>query len=224
MNHEIQHDIDVRPSHQERTETIRFNEHGILDDPFEGEERTVKLFQMAHLEDQAFRFCQFDQFLRLLEVFGDGFFEKDVDPPKQEILCDPIMERRGDGNAYGLDAIQDLGVMEEGLGPNLFGDGSGPGGIDIHHSHQFHSFHLGIFLGMELAKVTDTDDADLDLFHLTRNPPLRLLDELEEVLDLRHLGDFILFQLLQGILQGQAGAKDDPVGLLQGPDGLLLKI
>lgn len=87
--------------------------------------------------------------------------------------------------------------MKEGLGPNLFGYGSGPGWIDIHHPHQFHILHSGIFLGMELAKVADTDDADLDLFHLTRNPPLRLLDELEEMLDLLQLGNFILLQLFQ---------------------------
>jgi hypothetical protein len=81
--------------------------------------------------------------------------------------------------------------------------------------------HFGIFLGMELAEVTDPDDADFDLFHLTRKPSLRLLDELKEVLNLGELGDFILFQLHQGRLKGQAGAKEDPVGLLQGPDGLL---
>jgi len=129
------------------------------------------------------------------------------------------MERCGDGNAYGLDTIKDLGVMKEGLDPILFGHGPGPGWINIHNAHQVHAFHLRIFFCMELAKVTDTDDSDLDLFHLTRDPPLRLLDELEEVLDLRHLGDFILFQLPQGILEGEAGAKDDPVGLLQTPDG-----
>ena len=87
--------------------------------------------------------------------------------------------------------------MKEGLGPNLFGYGSGPGWIDIHHPHQFHILHSGILLGVELAKVADSDDADLDLIHLTRDPPLRLSDELEEMLDLRQLGNLILSKLFE---------------------------
>ena len=87
--------------------------------------------------------------------------------------------------------------MKEGLGPNLFGNGSGPRRVDIRHPHQFHFLHSGIFLSMELAKVADTDDANLDLFHLTRDPPLGSLDELQEMLDLRQLGNFILSQLFQ---------------------------
>ena len=90
--------------------------------------------------------------------------------------------------------------MKEGLGSNLFGYGSSPGRIDIRHSDQFHVLHPGILLSMKLAKVADADDTDLDLFHLTRDPPLRLLDELQEMLDLRHLGILIFSQLFEGTL------------------------
>ena len=202
-------------SRQKGPETIRLNEHGIPNDSFQGEERTIKLFQMTYLQDQAFRFCQVNQFIRFLEAFGDGFFEKDVDSSKQEILCDRVVERRGNSNTYGLNAVQELRVIgRKAWVRHLFGHSPGPGGIDIRHSHQVHSLHPGIFLGVKLAKVADTDDADLDLFHLTGNPPLRLLNEMKEVLDLRQLGDLILSDLFQGVFQGQVGAEDDAVSLL----------
>jgi hypothetical protein len=37
---------------------------------------------------------------------------------------------------------------------------------------------------MELAQVTDTDHTHLSLIHLSADPPLRILDEIEEMLDL----------------------------------------
>ena len=65
-----------------------------------------------------------------------------------------------------------------------FRDLFGPGEIDIDHARQFHAFHLGIFLGMELPQVPDPDHPDPCLLHLTTDPPLRLGDELKEMLDL----------------------------------------
>ena len=84
--------------------------------------------------------------------------------------------------------------MKERLGPVLLGDFFGTAGVDIDHPDQFHAFRFGIFLSMELAKVPDTDHADLDLLHLPTDPPLGLLDKLEEVLDLGQLRDPVLLR------------------------------
>lgn len=129
----------------------------------------------------------------------------------------------GGGSSYadGLDFIEKIGVMLERLGSISFGDFLCSGGVDIHDADQLRLFDLCIFLCMELAKVTDTDDADLDFFHLPADPSLRTLDELEEVLNLGCLSDLILCQLLHRLLQCQSGAKNDTVSLLQGPQGLL---
>ena len=126
------------------------------------------------------------------------------------------MKRSGSGDADSLNFVEKVNMMFERLGSVSLSDFPGAGGIDIHHTHQFHLFYFSIFLCMELAKVTDTDDSDLDFFHLAADPPLRTLDELEEMLNLRCLGDFILLHLLHRLFQCQTGAKNDTVSLLQG--------
>src|SRR5512147_1037263 len=126
------------------------------------------------------------------------------------------MKRGGNGDTHRLNFVEQVSVMLERMGSILSRNCSGTGRIDIHHTDQFHLFDFSIFLGMELAKVTDTDDTDLDFFHLPADPPLRTLDELEEMLDLWGPGDVILSYLLHRFLQCQTGAKNDAVSLLQG--------
>ncbi len=85
----------------------------------------------------------------------------------------------GNGDADGLNLVIKVRVVEERLGVVPFRNFSGTGQINIDHPDQFHPFHLGIFFSMELAQVTDTDHAHLDLIHLSADPPLRVLDEIE---------------------------------------------
>jgi hypothetical protein len=47
-----------------------------------------------------------------------------------------------------------------------------------------------------------------------------MLDEIEEMLDFLYQKNVIFFSGLHRFLQCEAGAKNDPVGLLQSPDGL----
>ncbi len=142
---------------------------------------------------------------------------------EKEIFCDGMVKGGGDCDADCLNFIEKVSVMEEGLGPISFGDFLGTGRVDVHHTDQFHPFHFGIFFCMELAKVTDTDHTHPDLIHLTTDPPLRMLDEMEEMLDLWHLRDLILSHPLHRLLQCQTGAENDAIGFLQGPQGLLPK-
>jgi len=86
--------------------------------------------------------------------------------------------------------------MKEGLGPAPFRNFLCPGWIDIHHTDQFRSFHVGILFCMELAQVTDTNHAHPDLTHLTADPPLRMLNEMEKMLNLWRLRDLILLNPL----------------------------
>jgi len=90
--------------------------------------------------------------------------------------------------------------MKEGLGSVSFRDIPGTRDVNVHHTDQLHLIDVSIFFSMELAKVTDTDDTDLDFVHLTSHPPLGLLDEMEEVLDLWGLIDFVLSNLFNGFL------------------------
>jgi hypothetical protein len=131
------------------------------------------------------------------------------------------MKGGGSGNADSLNLIEKVSVMIERLGSVSFRNLPGTRGIDIYHPHQFHPFELSIFFCVELAKVPDTNDTNLDFFHLTADPPLRTLDEFDEMLNFYHLSDLILSHLFQCFLQRQAGAKNDAVGLLQSPQGLL---
>ena len=130
------------------------------------------------------------------------------------------MKRCGNGDADGLNFVEEICVMREGLGPASFSNSLGTGGIGIHHTDQFHVCYLCVLLCMKLAKVTDADDSDLDFLHLTADPPLRALDELEEMLNLWYLRDLVLSHPLHRFLQCQAGAKNNAVGLLQSPQRL----
>jgi len=140
---------------------------------------------------------------------------------QEKIFRDGIMIRGGSSYADGLNFVEKVCVMLKRLGSISFSDFLSSGGIDIHHTDQFRLFDLCIFFCMELAKVTDTDDADLDFFHLPADPSLRTLDELEEMLNLGYLRDLILCQFLHRLLQCQAGSKNNTVSLLQSPQGLL---
>jgi hypothetical protein len=162
-----------------------------------------------------------DQFISFLEVLGDRFLQKDIDPSEKKVSCDGVVEKGRDRDAYGLNLIEKIRVLEEGLSPVSLRNFSCPGGIDIHHSDQIHPFHLGIFFCMELAEVTDTDDAHLDLLHLTAYSSLRLLDEMEEMLYLWYPGDFILSDLLHRFVQRQAGPENDAISLFQDLHGLI---
>ena len=104
--------------------------------------------------------------------------------------------------------------MEERLSLAPFRNILCPGWIDIHNTDQFHPLHLGILFCMELAQVSDTNHAYPDLTHLTADPPLRMLDELEKMLNLWRLRDFVFFHLLHRLLQCQTGAKNNTVSLL----------
>ena len=110
------------------------------------------------------------------------------------------MEGGGDSDADGLYFLEKVSVMLERLGSVLLGNFPGTGRIGVHHARQFHFFYFGIFLRMELAKVSDTNDTDPEFFHLTGNPPLRMLDEIEEMLDLWDVRNFILTHLLYRLL------------------------
>ena len=131
------------------------------------------------------------------------------------------MQRGGSSDADGLNFIEKVRVMLKRLGSIPFSDFFSSGGIVTHHTDQLCLFDLCVFLRVELTKVTDTDDADLDFFHLPGDPSLRTLDELEEVLNLGCLRDLILCELLHRGLHCQTGAKNDPVSLFQSPQGLL---
>src|SRR4030042_3235661 len=134
------------------------------------------------------------------------------------------MERGGNGDADSLDFVEKVSVMLERLGSVSLSDFPGTRGVDVHHTHQFHAFYFSIFLRMELAKVTDTDDTDLEFFHLTGNPPLRLLNEMEVMLDLWGVRNFIFSHRLYRFLQCQTGTKNNAVGLLQRLHGLFRKV
>ena len=148
---------------------------------------------MADLQDQTLGLRQLDQFIGFLQGAADGFFEKDVDAVEEEIPCDGMVQRSRNGNADRLNAAEQVRMVEERTGVDSLCDLSGPGGIDVHHPDQLHPFDSGIFLCVELAQITDADHTDLDGFHLTTDPPFRMLDELEEVTDFLQLRDGVLF-------------------------------
>jgi len=177
-----------------------FDETWIFYPSLYGGQGSVESFQMAHLKDQALRFCQSNQFISLLKGVGDGLFQKNIDSLQEKIFRHRIMERGGNGNADSLNFVEKVGVMIERLGLASFSNFPGTGSMDIHYTHQFHLFYFSIFLCMELAKVTDTDDTHLKPFHLTADPPLRTLDELEEMLNLWRLKDFIFSHFLHRFL------------------------
>ncbi len=102
------------------------------------------------------------------------------------------MKRGGSGYADGLNFIEKICMVPKRLGSISFGDFLRSRGVEIHHTDQLRLFDLRIFLRMELAEVTDTDDTDLDFFHLPADPSLCTLDELKEMLNLGFLRDFIL--------------------------------
>ncbi len=131
------------------------------------------------------------------------------------------MKRSGNGNADRLNFFVKVGVMLERLRAISFRRLPDTRGVQVHHTHQLHLFYFRVFLGMELAKVSDTDDTDLNFFHLTGNPSFRMLNEMEEMFNLWAVGNFILAYLLYRLLQCQTGTEDDPVGFLQGLQGLL---
>jgi hypothetical protein len=113
-----------------------------------------------------------DELIGFLKGCGDRLFQKDVDPSKQAIFGDGMMQGGGDCNGHGLNTFEEFGVMGKGLGSVSSGNLCGPGGVDIYHPNQFNPSHLGVFFHMELAKIPDPNHTYFDFFHLTTDPPL----------------------------------------------------
>ena len=112
---------------------------------------------------------------------------------EEEIPCDGMVKRRRDGNADGLNVIEQIRRVKERTGPVSLCDLSCTGGIDVCHTDQLHPLNFRIFLCVELAQITDADHTDFDGFHLTTDPPFRMLDEVEEVTDFLQLRDGVFF-------------------------------
>ncbi len=63
-----------------------FNEDRMVDHLLRGDPSSVESFQVAYLQDEAFRFGQSDQLIGLLKGVGDGLLYQDIDPLEEENL------------------------------------------------------------------------------------------------------------------------------------------
>jgi|GEM_PF-4917554 len=59
------------------------------------DERGIEAFHMADLEDDAGPAGEADEFARLTQVVGDGFFDQDVFSLRDRELCDLEMSAGG---------------------------------------------------------------------------------------------------------------------------------
>ena len=73
-------------------------------------------------------------------------------------------------NADRINFVKEVTIVCKG---SAIGSGSnrlGPGSINIRHTNQPHLFHSGIFLGVKLAEIPDTNHAYPDIIHKAYTP------------------------------------------------------
>ncbi len=102
------------------------------------------------------------------------------------------MDRGRDGDAHSLDLVEEILVVQKGTRRKTFSDFVNPCLVNVGHADQIDLGTSCVFLRMERTKISDADDTNLKLLHLSADPPFRTPDEINHVGDLRYSVNLII--------------------------------
>jgi hypothetical protein len=160
VDHQIQHDIDIRAALDERRQAVALDKFRILDHAFKTANRRIKPFEMADLKQRPLGRRQRDQFLGLGQIRGQRFFDQDIDAGVKKVTRDSMMITGRHRNAGATNSADELVVVGKRRRPQRLADRPGALAVDIDYADQVGLFRRRVLLGVKLAEITDTDHRD----------------------------------------------------------------
>jgi hypothetical protein len=160
MDHEIEGDIDIGRSVQERGYPYRFDEAGGPHHAGKGDDALVIAFKMPHLEDGALPVGFPYESVGLIKSRSYRFFDEHVLPGPKTVKGDLIMRDGRYHDAERLCSVENVPVASKCLRPELCCDRFGPVPVGIDYTDEFGIMEFRIDPGVVLPKITCADHGD----------------------------------------------------------------
>lgn len=144
MDHDIVYHADIGGSEAVGAGALCFDVVGVLDIFFGFLPGGIKAFDVSYLEFAVIFLCDFDEFLGLGAVGGDGFFDEEVDAFFEEGFGHFVVGGGGGGDARGFDIVGEFLDVGEVGNLEFFPDFSSPFLAGIHDADQLGFGELGV--------------------------------------------------------------------------------
>ena len=157
VNHQVEYDVYFQTSFIKESEPMGFDEHWVAQARANGGKCGVEPLQVPDLQNCAALFCRCDKFVGFLQVFCHRFFKKNVHPRREEFPGDSEVLGRGRNDADRIDLADEVPVIGQGLGINLFGHLPPALAVNIDNGNEIGLGQPGIFLSVKAAEVANSD-------------------------------------------------------------------
>ena len=102
MDHEVEDHIHIRAPDGERRCALRRDITGRFQQRLDRRDRGIESFDMSNLQDHILTGRKINKFIGLVDGFGYGFLEKNVDALFQKLFCYPMVQNGRRHDAYGV--------------------------------------------------------------------------------------------------------------------------
>ncbi len=161
----------MRGPFQKRTESDGINEQRIDKKAIQSKDSGIESLKMPNLEDPFLILGHLNQFLGFVQCGRHRLLQQDIDTTFNKISSHLKVDRGRDGDAHSLDLVEEILIVHKGTRRKTVSDFVNPCLVNIGHADQIDLGTSCVFLRMERTKISDTDDTNLKLLHLSADPP-----------------------------------------------------
>jgi hypothetical protein len=165
MDHQIKDHAYIGAATLENTETMGFDETGMIDFTFQLDDRWIETLQMPHLDDQSFGISNLNQFIGITENAGYRLFDQDIDVLIQEIFGYLVVDRRWGGDTNRIHLSEKRLMVPKEDRTILIGDFFSLDRIRVDDTDKIHIRHMVVFLGVKFTQITHANDTDAQFSH-----------------------------------------------------------
>jgi hypothetical protein len=113
VDHQVEHDVDVGAAFLERRQAMRLDELRRAQRARQREDRRVEALEVAHLQHAPGPGGKRDQLRASSSVVVIGFSTSTWMPCSRHSLGDRVMQRRGRGDADGIDLAEQFAIVRD---------------------------------------------------------------------------------------------------------------
>ena len=166
MDHQVEHDADVRAARLEWREPVRLDEARRGQLVRDGKDHGIEALEVAHLQNEPLAAGQRDELARLVRRRRDRFLDQHVGAGREEIAGNSVVQRGRRRDADGVDAADELAMVRETRDAELGLEGCARRGRGICDTDEVAVGEGGVFLGVESAEVAGADDGAAQSRHV----------------------------------------------------------
>ena len=125
----------------------------------------IEALDVAHLKDDVLPLRDRHQLIGFRSGDANRLLDQQGDAGCEEVASDAVVQGGGRGDHGAVEAIEQAGVIGQGLGMALGGDAIAAGGDGIDDGQEVNVVSGGEFLGVEAAEPACADDGDAEFVH-----------------------------------------------------------